>query len=141
MYMTFIIIILNKLITFAINIAKTILHKDGSVLPGYISWKMDHDILNKLRYPDKVILVTGSSGKGSTTRLIAKVLSGNGYKVIWNKNGSNITNALTPLILNHTNPLTKKVKCDVLLLEVDESSSDVEYKFFVKEIIDKYFRK
>ena len=26
-------------------------------------------------------------------------------------------------------------------LEVDESSSDVEYKFFVKEIIDKYFRK
>lgn len=26
-------------------------------------------------------------------------------------------------------------------LEVDESSSEVEYKFFVKEIIDKYFRK
>ena len=26
-------------------------------------------------------------------------------------------------------------------LEVDESTSDVEYKFFIKEIIDKYFRK
>ena len=26
-------------------------------------------------------------------------------------------------------------------LEVDDSTSDVEYKFFVKEIIDKYFRK
>ena len=25
-------------------------------------------------------------------------------------------------------------------LEVDESTSDVEYKFFIKEIIDKYFR-
>lgn len=26
-------------------------------------------------------------------------------------------------------------------LEVDESTSDVEYKFFIKKIIDKYFRK
>jgi stage II sporulation protein R len=26
-------------------------------------------------------------------------------------------------------------------LEVDETTSDVEYKFFIKEIIDKYFRK
>ncbi len=26
-------------------------------------------------------------------------------------------------------------------LEVDESTSEVEYKFFIKEIIDKYFRK
>lgn len=26
-------------------------------------------------------------------------------------------------------------------LEVDESTSDVEYKFFIKEIIDRYFRK
>ncbi len=120
--MTFWIIVLNKLVTFAINILKVILHKDGSVWPGYISWKLDHDILNKLKYPKYVIGVTGSSGKGSTTRLIAKVLSKNGYKVVWNKNGSNITNALTTLILNNTNPFTKKVKADVLLLELDESS-------------------
>ena len=120
--MTFWIIVLNKLVTLAINILKVILHKDGSVWPGYISWKLDHDILNKLTYPKVVIGVTGSSGKGSTTRLIAKILSKNGYRVVWNKNGSNITNALTTLILNNTNPFTKKVKADVLLLELDESS-------------------
>ena len=130
--MTFWIIILNKLVTFAINLIKIILHKDGSVWPGYISWKLDKDILNKVKYPDKVIAVTGSSGKGSTTRLIAKILENNGYKVVWNKNGSNITNALTTLILNHTNPFTKKVKCDVLLLEIDESSF---YKVFNKNQI------
>ena len=124
--MTFITIMVNKIISFLIRF---ILRKDGSVTPGYMAWKINPDILNKLKYPDKVILVTGSSGKGSTTRLIAKVFAGNGYKVIWNKNGSNITNALTTLILNHTNPLTKKVKCDVLLLEVDESSF---YKVFNK---------
>ncbi len=127
--MTTLVIILNKIVTFLINILKIILHKDGSVWPGYIASKCDPDILNKLVYPKFVIGVTGSSGKGSTTKLIAKILTKNGYKVVWNKNGSNITNALTTLILNHTNPFTKKVKCDVLLLELDESSF---YKVFNK---------
>ena len=120
--MTFIAIMVNKLITLLLKLLKIILRKDGSVLPGHIAHKIDADILNKLKYPQFVIGVTGSSGKGSTTRLIAKILKGNGYKVVWNKNGSNITNALTTLILNHTNPITKKVRCDVLLLEIDESS-------------------
>ncbi len=127
--MTFIVIIINKLLTLMINILKIFIHKDGSVLPGHIASKIDKDILNKLKYPKFVIGVTGSSGKGSTTRLIAKILKGNGYKVVWNNNGSNITNALTTLILNHTNPFTKKIRCDVLLLELDESSF---YKVFNK---------
>lgn len=117
--MVFITIMVNKIITF---ILRVILRKDGSVMPGHIAHKLDADILNKLTYPKFVIGVTGSSGKGSTTRLIAKILTNNKYKVVWNKNGSNITNALTTLILNNTNPFTKKIKCDVLLLEIDESS-------------------
>ena len=128
--MTFIAIMVNKLITLLLKLLKIILRKDGSVLPGHVAHKIDADILNKLKYPQFVIGVTGSSGKGSTTRLIAKILKGNGYKVVWNKNGSNITNALTTLILNHTNPITKKVRCDVLLLEIDESSF---YHVFNKE--------
>ena len=128
--MTFLAIIINKLLTLLINILKIFIHKDGSVWPGHLASKIDNDILNKLKYPKYVIGVTGSSGKGSTTRLIAKVLKGNGYKVVWNKNGSNVTNALTTLILNHTNPLTKRVRCDALVLELDESSF---YKVFNKK--------
>jgi UDP-N-acetylmuramoylalanine-D-glutamate ligase len=73
--MTTLVIILNKIVTFLINILKIILHKDGSVWPGYIASKCDPDILNKLVYPKFVIGVTGSSGKGSTTKLIAKILT------------------------------------------------------------------
>ena len=120
--MTFVAIVVNKLITFAINVLKLIVKKDGSVLPGHFAKKIDADVLNKLKYPKVVMGVTGSSGKGSTTRLIAKILTQNGYKVVWNKNGSNVTNALTTLILNHTGAFSKKVKADVLLLELDESS-------------------
>ncbi len=125
----FLAIVINKMLTIACKIAKPIFKKDGSVTPGYYATKLDKDILNKLKYPKYIVGITGSSGKGSTTSLVAHILENNGYKVIWNKNGSNLYNAAATLILNHTNPLTKRIKADVLLLELDES--------FIKTIFSK----
>ena len=48
-------------------------------------------------------------------------MEGNGYKVIWNKSGSNLYNAAVTLILNNTSIITKKIKADILLLELDEA--------------------
>ena len=110
-------IIVNKLITLISKICR----KGGSVIPGYYASKIDRDILNKVKYPQYIIGVTGSSGKGSTTALIAHILEGNGYKVIWNKSGSNLYNAAVTLILNNTSIITKKIKADILLLELDEA--------------------
>jgi len=126
---TFLAIIINKFISFLFLITRPILRKDGTVLPGYFASKIDKHVLDKLKYPSIIIGVTGSSGKGSTTRLIAKIIEGNGYKVLWNKSGSNLYTAATTLILNHTNPFTKKINTDVLLLELDES--------YIKDIFNK----
>lgn len=111
------LIMLNKTITFICKIFKF----EGSVFPASIVRKFDKNILEKIKYPEYVIGVTGSSGKGSTTSMVAHILEVNGYRVVWNKSGSNVVNGTTTLILNHTNIVTHKMNCDVLLLEMDES--------------------
>ena len=119
------LIIYNKIIYRICRLFK----RDGSVFPGSSVKKHDKNILKKIKYPKYVIGITGSSGKGSTTSLVAYILEKNGYKVVWNKNGSNLINAAITLILNNTNAVTKKMNCDILLMELDES--------YIKEIFDK----
>ena len=108
---------LNKTITFICKLFKF----EGSVFPASIVRKFDKNILEKIKYPKYVVGVTGSSGKGSTTSMIAHILEVNGCKVVWNKSGSNVVNGTTTLILNNTKVFSHKMDCDFLLLEMDES--------------------
>lgn len=114
---TSLLILLNKFITLICKIFK----QNGSVFPGSIVVPIDKNILKKIKYPKYVVGVTGSSGKGSTTSLVAHILNKSGYKVVWNQSGSNLVNAAVTLILNNTSIFTHKLKADVLLMELDES--------------------
>lgn len=121
---TSLLIMLNKMITGICHLFR----KQASVFPASIVRKFDTNILDKIKYPKYVIGVTGSSGKGSTTSMIAHILEDSGLKVVWNKSGSNVVNGTTTLILNNTNIFNHKMKCDCLLLEMDESYIRATFK-------------
>ena len=91
----------------------------GSSFPGTFAAKIDRNILSKFVLPSRVIVVTGSSGKGSTTRIIANGFRDCGYTVAHNKEGGNQTCGVVTTLLKNCS-LSGKVKTDVVVLEMDE---------------------
>ena len=93
----------------------------GSTFPGIVAEKFDKDIIKKFKMPNKVIIVTGSSGKGSTTRIIANTFKDLGYSVAYNKEGGNMSYGVISTLLKNCS-LGGRIKTDVVVLEMDERS-------------------
>lgn len=90
----------------------------GSSFPGKLVLKLFPKYLYKIKFPDTVIMVTGSCGKGSTTKIITEILENNNMTVCTNKDGANLLDGITTTIINDVKG--RKLKKDALVLEVDE---------------------
>jgi len=91
----------------------------GSSLPGKVALKLDKNILNKVKLPKDIIVITGSNGKTSTTEMITNIFEKSGYKVGCNKEGSNQIEGVTTMVLNSCDIFGRNKK-DVLVIEADE---------------------
>ncbi len=105
---------------------------NASSFPGKVVLKLFPEYLRKIKYPDNIIFVTGSSGKGSTVKLIKEILQNNNMKVCSNDEGSNLLFGAATAIVNSVKG--KKLNADALLLEVDERY----LKIITKHIKPKY---
>jgi len=91
----------------------------SSSLPGMVSRKINKNIYKFFKLPSTVIAVTGSSGKGSTSSVIADTLRSKGYTVAHNKIGSNLSDGILTLLIENAN-IFGKIKKDYLVYEIDE---------------------
>lgn len=112
---------MNKIRLIIVKMIRYILVKlgRGGSLPGTIALKMDPQILSKFKMPDKVIVVTGTNGKTTTSNLMFETLQASGLKVIGNRKGDNLKEGITTLLCANSN-LNYEVQADAVVLEIDE---------------------
>jgi len=94
------------------------LHRSTN-LPGEVALKICPDFFKKLRFKGKVLAVTGSNGKTTTANLTAHILRKNGYSVLNNTEGSNLTGGIATTLLCHCK-MNGYVDYDFCVFEVDE---------------------
>src|SRR5713226_5028798 len=86
---------------------------DGSVIGGVIGLRLKPDLLSLLARGRQVILVTGTNGKTTTTRLVTAALGPLGQQIASNAFGANMEAGLVAA-------LAKAPDATLAVLEVDE---------------------
>lgn len=94
----------------------------GSALPGLVVERTNpnfvREILGKL--PHGVVVVSGTNGKTTTTKMITELFESQGLKVFTNKTGSNFVRGVISAILKDIK-LSGKFNYDIAVLELDEA--------------------
>ena len=93
----------------------------GSAFPGLVAERVDPKFLaHALAGVENVIVVTGTNGKTTTTRMLVALLRAHGLRVLTNPTGSNFTRGVISSILKGL-PLSGRADADVAVLELDEA--------------------
>lgn len=101
--------------------------RNASSFPGGVALKLCPDLLRRMQMPSKIVAVTGSNGKTTTTQMIYAAVRSAGIDVICNTEGSNQIQGVTAMFLRHCT-LGGKVKADAALIESDERFCQYTFK-------------
>ena len=100
-----------------------LLGRGGSALPGLVAEKIDPRTIERLVAPVRrgVIVVTGTNGKTTTTKMLVAMLEGEGLKVVTNGTGSNLARGIASRLIEVAS-WRGRVEADVAVFEVDEAA-------------------
>ena len=72
----------------------------GTALPGLIAYRLNKKILPVLAQQlGGTIVVSGTNGKTTTSRLLASLLEGHKQRIVHNRSGSNLTRGLASTLI------------------------------------------
>ena len=93
----------------------------GSAVPGLVVDRLAPGYLERTlaSFPDGLVVVSGSSGKSTTTKMLVAVLRAHGLEVFTNGSTANIRQGLISALVEASD-LRGRVPGDVAVLEMDE---------------------
>lgn len=94
----------------------------GSALPGLVCEKIDPRVLRHTlgALPRGVVVVSGTNGKTTTTKMLVALLRAHGLRVFTNPTGSNFTRGVISSLLGECG-VTGRVDADIAVVELDEA--------------------
>jgi UDP-N-acetylmuramyl tripeptide synthase len=94
----------------------------GSALPGLFVEKIEPGFLKEAleQLPHGIVLVSGTNGKTTTTKLIAETLAMQDLRVFTNRTGSNFTRGVVAALVSEID-LNGTLPYDIAVLELDEA--------------------
>nr|WP_221935649.1 Mur ligase family protein [Janibacter cremeus] len=94
----------------------------GSALPGLVAEKIDPAFLahTLADVPGGIVVVSGTNGKTTTTKMLVAILRAHGKRVFTNATGSNFTRGVISAMLAEM-PLRGGLEADIAVLELDEA--------------------
>ncbi len=107
----------------------------GSALPGLIIEKLDPSFLKRslAQLPYGVVVISGTNGKTTTTKLVAALLQSQGLRVFTNSSGSNFKRGVISSLIEKIDR-GGRLPYDIAVLELDEAHGVL----FAKEIPPSY---
>jgi UDP-N-acetylmuramyl tripeptide synthase len=107
----------------------------GSALPGLFVEKIDPDFVRRTlaSLPDGVVVVSGTNGKTTTTKMVVELLESQGLRVFTNRTGSNFIRGVAAALLEEVDT-SGKLNADIAVVELDEAHG----VHFVKTIAPRY---
>ncbi len=93
----------------------------GTSLPGKVALRICPTLLQQLAPRFTIYMVTGTNGKTTTARMIARLLEAAGIRFSTNKSGANLASGITGTVAGAVT-LSGKPKHTHLLLETDEAA-------------------
>ncbi len=118
----------------AVRIASR-LRGGGSALPGLVVERLDPGFMGRAlsSLPRGVVVVSGTNGKTTTTKMVVELLEGQGLTVFTNRTGSNFTRGVAAALLGEVD-WRGRLQADVAVLELDEAHA----VHFVKLVPPRY---
>lgn len=95
----------------------------GTAAPGLIADRIDPNLLGKIaaRLPEGSIVVAGTNGKTTTSRMVADALEAAGLRVAHNRSGSNLVRGVASALADRAS-LGGDPRADAGVIESDEAA-------------------
>lgn len=94
----------------------------GSALPGLVIEKIDPGFIARTlaQIPRGVVVISGTNGKTTTTKIVVELLEAAGLKVFTNRTGSNFSRGVAAALLGEVD-MRGRLDADIAVLELDEA--------------------